>query len=98
MPTYVTLLKWTDQGIRSAKETVNRSEQAQRAAEQMGGRLTTIFWTQGAYDIVAISEFPDDETYTAFMLATGMQGNLRTETLRGFNADEMRRILEKLPS
>ena len=97
MPTYVTLVKWTDQGIREVGETLNRAGQAQAAAERMGGRMTTVLWTQGAYDLIGVFEFPDDESYTAFALAVGMRGSTRTETLRAFNAEEMQRILQKLP-
>jgi uncharacterized protein with GYD domain len=96
MPTYVSLMKWTEQGIKAAKQTVDRSEQARAAVAAMGGRLIDIYWTQGAYDIVAVSEFPDEETATAFLLGLGQQGNLRSETLRAFSGEEMRRILAKL--
>ena len=96
MPTYVTLMKWTEQGIQDVKSTVDRAEQARQAIEQMGGRMPTIYWTQGAYDIVAITDFPDEETATAFLLNIGKLGNLRSETLRAFSAEEMRRILEKV--
>jgi len=96
MPTYVSLIKWTDQGIKGAKDTVSRYEQARAQVEQMGGRLSTTYWTQGSYDIVAISEFPDEETAMGFLLALGTQGNLRTETLRAFSAEEMQRILQKM--
>jgi uncharacterized protein with GYD domain len=96
MPTYVTLMKWTEQGIKNVDATVDRSEQARQAIEQLGGRMSTVYWTHGAYDIVAIVDFPDEETATAFLLRLGKQGNLSTETLRAFSADEMRRILEKV--
>jgi uncharacterized protein with GYD domain len=96
MPTYVTLLKWTEQGIKDVKSTVDRSEQARQAIEQMGGRMPAIYWTQGANDLVAIADFPDEETATAFFLSLGKLGNLRSETLRAFSAEEMRRILEKV--
>jgi uncharacterized protein with GYD domain len=92
----VTLMKWTDQGIKDVKSTVDRSEQARQAIEQMGGHIPTIYWTQGSYDLVAIADFPDEETATAFMLSLGKLGNLRSETLRAFSAEEMRRILEKV--
>ena len=59
------------------------------------GTLNTIYWTLGSYDIVAVSEAPDDETATAFALALGGQGNIRTTTLRAFDAAEMRGILAK---
>ncbi len=96
MPTYVTLMKWTEQGIKDVKSTVDRSEQARQAIEHMGGRMSTLYWTQGSYDLVAITDFPDEETATAFMLSIGKLGNLRSETLRAFSADEMRRILDKV--
>ena len=96
MPTYVTLVQWTEQGIKGIKDTVDRAEQARQAIEQMGGRMSTIYWTQGAYDMVAIADFPDEETGAAWLLSIGKLGNLRTETLRAFSAEEMRRILEKV--
>jgi uncharacterized protein with GYD domain len=96
MPTYVTLMKWTDQGIKDVKSTVDRSEQARQAIEQMGGSMPTIYWLQGAYDILAIANFPDEETATAFLLNLGKLGNLRSETLRAYSAEDMRRILEKV--
>jgi uncharacterized protein with GYD domain len=65
--------------------------------EGQGGHLHALYWTQGAYDIVAIAEWPDEETAMVFLLALGRQGNVRTETLRAFSAEDMRRILEKVP-
>ncbi len=95
MPTYVSLIGWTEQGIRNFKETVDRAKSAGAAAEKMGGRLKDIYWTLGPYDVVAVTEFPDDETATAFLLSLGSVGNVRTTTLRAYNADEMSRIIAK---
>jgi uncharacterized protein with GYD domain len=97
MPLYVVLGKWTEQGIRNVKDTVTRNEQVQAAAEQNGGRLVGSWWTQGAYDIVAVFEFPNDETASAAALAAGMVGNVRTETMRAYGREEMQRIIDKLP-
>jgi uncharacterized protein with GYD domain len=96
MPTYVSLINWTDQGIRNAKQTTERAKAAGELAARLGGEMKDIFWTVGPYDIVAISEFPDDETGTAFLLAIGGQGNVRTTTLRAYGADEMSGILAKV--
>lgn len=96
MPTYVSLLKWTEQGIKSVKDTVKRRDEAQKGIEQAGGRIVATYWTQGRYDIVVITDFPDEETAMAFLLRLGMQGNLRSETLRAFSADDMQRILQKV--
>jgi uncharacterized protein with GYD domain len=90
------LLNWTDQGARSYKDTVDRAEAAAKALEGLGGRMKDIYWTLGAYDVVAIAEAPDDETATAFAMATGGQGSIRSTTLRAFDRDEVRGILAKV--
>jgi uncharacterized protein with GYD domain len=96
MPTYVSLVRWTDQGIRDVKGTIDRTEQNRRAIEAAGGTLTGVWWTQGAYDLVAVTEWPDEDRAMAFLLRLGMAGNARTETLRAFRAEDMRRILATL--
>jgi uncharacterized protein with GYD domain len=97
MPTYIGLLKWTDQGIKDIRHALLRQEQARVVMERAGGRLIGVWWTQGAYDAVIVSEFPDDETASAVALATGMAGNARTETMRAYTREEMQRILQKIP-
>jgi len=95
MPTYVSLINWTDQGIAGFKDTVERAEAGKQLAGKFGGSLKEIYWTIGSYDIVAVSEAPDDESATAFALALSSQGNVRTTTMRAFDADEMRGIVAK---
>src|SRR2546430_1884098 len=96
MPTYISLLNWTDEGVRSFRDTLERAKAAGELAERMGGQLKDVYWTVGPYDVVSVAEFPDDETGTAFLLALGSQGNIRSTTLRAFNGDEMARVLAKL--
>ncbi len=95
MPTYVSLINWTEKGVAAFKDTVDRAEAGKALAANFGGSLTEIYWTLGPYDIVAVSEAPDDETATAFALALSSQGNVRTTTMRAFSADEMRGIVAK---
>ena len=97
MPTYVLLISLTEQGVKSAKATVERAQYSQQLAQRMGGNLSTLYWTLGSYDIVGVAEMPDDESVTALAVAIVSQGNVRTETLRAFSADEMERILQKVP-
>ena len=97
MPTYITLAKWTEQGIREVKDTVTRMDQARAATEKFGGRWVGSWWTQGAYDLIAVIEMPDDESVSALALATAMGGRVRTETMRAYTTEEMQRILQKLP-
>jgi uncharacterized protein with GYD domain len=95
MATYVSLVSWTDKGVAAYKDTLNRAEAAKQLAEKLGGTLKDTYWTLGPYDVVAISEMPDDETATAFALGLSSQGNVRTTTLRAFTADEVRGIVAK---
>lgn len=95
MPTYIALLDWTDQGVRSFKETVDRYEAASSQFERLGVNFTEIHWTLGAHDIVATVEAPDDATLAAALLVVAGQGNIRSSTLRAFGADEMRSIIGK---
>jgi len=95
MGTYVSLVGWTEQGIKNFRETVNRAEAAKAAAAKMGGNIRDIYWTVGQYDIVVVSDFPDDETATAFLLQLGSLGNIRTSTMRAFSAEEMAGIVAK---
>ena len=95
MPTYIGLYTWTDQGVKNVKDTVRRVEEARAAFEQRGARLIAAYWTQGRYDLVSIAEFPDEDSASA--LALGMAGNVHTETMRAFSAEEMQRIIQKLP-
>ena len=97
MPTYVWLGRWTDQGIRNVKDTQTLTEQTSAAIEKAGGRTVGVWWTQGAYDVVTVTEFPDDETGSAFVLSAGMGGNVRIETMRAYTAEEMQRIIQRLP-
>jgi uncharacterized protein with GYD domain len=94
MPRYVSLINWTDQGAKDFKETTKRAADAGALAQKMGGKLT-VYWTLGAHDIVAISELPDDETATAFLLRLASLGNIRTQTMRAFDAQEMSGIVNK---
>jgi uncharacterized protein with GYD domain len=97
MPTYIGLFKWTAQGIQNVKNTVTRVEEVRAQVDQAGGRLVGSWWTQGAYDLVAVTEWPDDESVSAFMLSLALVGNVRSETMRAFTAEEMQRIIQKLP-
>jgi len=95
MARYITLYQFTDQGIKNFQGTVQRAKDATAAVAQMGGKLISINWTIGPYDLVSVSEFPNDETLTAFTLKLGAAGNVRTTTMRAFDADEMTRIIDK---
>lgn len=96
MATYITLANFTDQGIKSVKDTTKRAAAVQEAAKKFGATMPQIYWTMGVYDLIAVVEAPDDLSASAFSLAIGMAGNIRGQTLRAFNKDEMNTILTQL--
>lgn len=93
MPTYVSLIHWTEQGIKNYKDTTKRLEDFTKLAESKGGRVREALYTVGEYNIVTVTEFPDDETATAALLQVGSLGSVRTNTMRAFAADEMGGII-----
>jgi uncharacterized protein with GYD domain len=96
MATYIVLVNFTEQGIRSVSESPKRYEAFRAMAEKMDVQVKNTFWTVGAFDIVTTVE-GSDEAVTAALLKLGSQGNVRTQTLRAFSADEFAKIVKKLP-
>ena len=96
MGTYIVLSNFTDQGIRNVKDTGKRSDAVRELAKKFGVTVKDFYWTLGSYDVVAIFEAPDDASMTAFGLAIGTQGNVRTQTLRAYSREDLNTILTKL--
>ena len=97
MATYITLINYTEQGIKNIKESPQRLAAARKAIEAAGGKMIGFYWTLGQYDAVAIGEAPSDEAYTAVMLSIAGQGAIRSTTLRAFDGEEMGRIIAAMP-
>lgn len=95
MATFITLVTFTDQGIRDVKDSPARFEAFKGLAEQMGLVVKGVYYTSGRYDMVTIME-GSDEAATAATLKVGSLGNVRTETLRGLSLEEMKHIVGKL--
>lgn len=96
MATYILLGNFTDQGIRNVKDTTKRATALKEMAKKVGATVKEIFWTLGQFDVITILEAPDETAVTALGLSAGALGNVRTQTLRAFNAEEITRILGKI--
>ena len=96
MPTYMSLINFTDQGIRNIKESPKRLDATRKALNKLGGELKVFYLTQGTYDGVLIFEVPDEEKLTTFLLTTGSAGNVRTTTVRAFTEEEYRKHISAL--
>lgn len=96
MATFIAVVNFTDQGVRAVKESPNRLAAAKKLAESMGVKVKEAFWTFGQYDMIVISEGPE-EAVAAWMYKVGSLGNIRSTTLRAFTQDEMQKIVAKIP-
>lgn len=97
METYITFIKYTDQGIKAIKDGPQRVGDARQAIESLGGRMVQTYLVMGEYDLVSIVEVPDAQTAASMLLALGQQGNARTHSVRAFNEQEMAEIIRGLP-
>jgi uncharacterized protein with GYD domain len=97
MSTYILLMKLTDQGAKTIKDAPKRAEAGMKAFEKMGGKVLGFYATLGEYDYVSIGEAPNDEVATAFSLALGSLGNVRTVSLKAFTLKEFTDIVSKVP-
>jgi uncharacterized protein with GYD domain len=96
MSTYISLVNWTEQGVKNAKDTVRRAREFRSDVERRGGRVLSLYWTQGKCDLVVTVEFPDEQAMMAELLTLGGLGNVRTETLHAFTESEMEAIIQKM--
>jgi uncharacterized protein with GYD domain len=97
MPTYATLFKYTQKGFENIKDHPKRLDAVRKAITAAGGKLIGLYLTMGQYDLLAICEFPDDETAARTLLGAGSQGYVRSETLRAFTEDEYRQLVAGIP-
>jgi uncharacterized protein with GYD domain len=96
MSTFVSTIKFTEQGIKAIGETTKRAASIKAAAKKMKVKVTDIYWTLGPFDGLLIFEAPDDETATALLLHIGTLGNVQTTTAKAFTAAQMDKVLAKM--
>lgn len=97
MPTYITLYNWTANGIENIDDSSDRYDDAVDLAASLDGEITDAYVTLGRFDVVFVSEFPDDETYATFALRLASKGYVRGETLKAFPESAFREIMAALP-
>lgn len=96
MTTYVMLINWTEQGVKSVRESPARLDAARKLLAEMGGSFKEFYLTMGEYDMVVIGEASDDAIMARFALSLGMKGNVRTRTLKAFPEAAYREIINSL--
>jgi uncharacterized protein with GYD domain len=96
MATYISTVRFTEQGLKDIGQTTKRSAAFKATAKKMGVKIQDVYWTLGPFDGLLIFDAPDDATATAAMLRVGSAGNVHTTTARAFTAAEMDKVLAKL--
>jgi uncharacterized protein with GYD domain len=96
MPTYISLINWTNQGIKNVKEAPQRVDAFKKAVEAAGGKVNCFYLTMGKYDVVTVVDLPSDEAAATIVLSTGSKGNVRTRTMKAFTEDQFRNIIAKV--
>jgi uncharacterized protein with GYD domain len=98
MATFISTVRFTEQGVRAIRDTCDRADKFKVAAKKMGVEVIGTYWTLGTFDGVIILRAPDEATAAAAFMHAGLQGSVRTRTVRAFEADEMRKILAMIPT
>jgi uncharacterized protein with GYD domain len=97
MPTYISLIKYTQKGVEAIKDSPKRLDAGKEIFRKFGGELKQFYLVMGEYDIVIIGEAPNDEAMTKAILAIASRGNIQTQTIRAFTESEFRKIVGDLP-
>lgn len=96
MATFITTIKFTQQGVKGIDDSTKRAAAFKAAAKKLGVKVTDIYWTLGEYDGLLVLDAPDDETTMTALLHLGAAGNVHTTTVRAFTASEMDKIIAKV--
>lgn len=97
MPTYISFIQYTQQGLQKIKDSPGRLDQARKAYEAAGGKLKDFYLVMGEYDIVVVADLPNDDAAAKLALSLGAAGNIRTRTSRAFTEAEFRKLVSSLP-
>jgi len=95
MPNYISLVNWTEQGIKNVKETPKRADAVTALANRLGAKMQ-IFYTMGEYDLISVTEAPNDDVAMQLLLEIGKLGNVRTKTLKAWSLAEATKVFAKL--
>ncbi len=96
MPTYIAMLKWTQQGIKNVKESPARVDAARKAFKKDGVTMKELYMVMGHHDMMVVIEAPDDAALAKALLSSASMGNFTSETSRAFTEEEYRHIINGL--
>lgn len=97
MPLYVSLIRFTREGVMSLRnEGITRSDKIRETVQSLGGKLVAAYYCLGPYDVVAVHEFPDNKTAMKASLLNGSLGALEVTTMAAVSREDWRAMLKEL--
>jgi uncharacterized protein with GYD domain len=96
MAMFILLADYTDQGIRTIKDSPKRLDVARETASRVGAKIKEFYLCLGMHDIIAVIEADSDDAMAKFALSLSAAGAVRTTTLRAFGEPEYRKIMGDL--
>ena len=97
MATYITLAKYTAQGIASIKDSPDRLDAAREQLAPLGVTIKDFYLTLGEYDFMVVVEAPDNKTAAMELIGLGAQGNVSTTTMAALTEHEFRNLIAEMP-
>ena len=97
MPTFILSLNWTEQGIKSVKDSPKRANAARELGKKLGVEIKQVFLTSGDSDLLQLVDAASGDNIAKVALALGAQGNVRTKTARAWTEAEFQKFLAELP-
>jgi uncharacterized protein with GYD domain len=88
MPLYVTLMKYTQQGRQNINGVPERFQNSRSLVESKGGKVIAIYGLLGEWDLMAITESPDEKTAMSITMAIGKQGNISAQTMTAVSEED----------
>ena len=88
MPQFVTLASYTPEGRKNIGQASTRYKDFVDLVESKGGKLIGAYGLLGEWDILTITEFPDDKTAASVLMTLGKTGRLATQTLNAIHIEE----------
>ena len=96
MGTYIGLINYTDEGIRTVTDAAERTDVGRATLKRLGGEMKQVFMVLGAYDCVIIYERPSDEAAATFALTMSKMGYVRMTTMKAFDSQATHDIIANL--
>ena len=93
MPRYISLLKFTEQGVKAIKKSTGRAHDFSVAASKVGVKVEAQYWTVGRFDGVLILSGPNEQSVLRVLAELAALGNVRTQTLQAFTDQEFEAIV-----